>query len=189
MNYNLKKIEEIESFFNHLNRLRLVDYQHNVSLGWKEFLIYFFTNLNKEYYSISADQYINLNAKDFNEKLVPVQDFCLKNKNRSLLDIYRIVKYYYPSIRLYQVMGWLYSKLQSESLIDKIKNENNFFIGVLVCKDINKKVFHNLERYGSHNLYYQTYNVLNRTICEICDENGFYYKHYRAAYLKYIKEQ
>lgn len=192
MNYNLKRIEEIEFFYSKSVSLQLLTYKHPPHLNWKQFLTLFFNELNAKYYSCPLDRYINVEEEAFNELLVDQRDFCLKNKNRSLSDIYRIVKNYYPKIRMYQVMGWLYEHLHDDSFdVGMIKpvNKDFFYIGHLNCGNINKRVFHNLETYGSHELLRRVYNLNERIIKEMCDENGFYYRHYRSAYLKYKKEK
>ena len=185
-----KDINKMESFFKHNQSLYFLNWDYDGTLTWETFLELFFKELNGKYYSIQElSHYVFTDESDLDLYQFLKQDgACLKNKNRSLGDIYSLVLFYFPQTSLYEVMGWLYEKLTNYAKpnVTYYTNDSDF-VGHLICDNIRKRVFHNCKWYGSHEITHIAYQIKNgeKESFEVCDENGFYFKHYWWAYKKY----
>lgn len=185
-----RDINKMESFFKNNRYLYFLKWEFDNALTWKTFLELFFKELNKTYYSIQSGSYYEFTDESDLDlyKFLKKDGACFKNKNRSLGDIYSLVLFYFPQTSLYEVMGWLYEKISNFAKPNQkyYTNDSNS-IGHLICNNIKKRVFHNLEIYGCHNIQNMKYQIENgkKKDFEVCDENGFYFKHYWWAYNKY----
>ena len=185
-----KDINKMESFFKHNQSLYFLNWDYDGTLTWETFLELFFKELNGKYYSIQElFHYVFTDESDLDLYQFLKQDgACLKNKNRSLGDIYSLVLFYFPQTSLYEVMGWLYEKLTNYAKpnVTYYTNDSDF-VGHLICDNIRKRVIHNCKWYGSHEITHIAYQIKNdkKKSFEVCDENGFYFKHYWWAYKKY----
>lgn len=118
---NIRKlISDYENELNNMSKLHLIDRwtQHNTEISTRnslyDFLWYFFNEYNKRSYTVDDTNTVQ----------------CAFNKRRSLGDIYRICRYYYPDITLEQVLKTLISLINSRD------------IGASRCSTIHKYVFH-----------------------------------------------
>lgn len=114
-----------------------------VDLQLKDFILKFLQNYNKEYFTFCGKRYI-----------------CDLHRRRSLGDIYRICKNYYPDCKPEQVLKYL------------IDLNNEGYIGGSYCNTINRFVFHD-----EHTQLY----IHNRT--EYSDNDNIRF----ADMIKYIK--
>lgn len=126
-------ITEVGVKLKSLSRYELKGYTHDITLSAKNFLLNFITLYNEKYYTVEGSTTI-----------------CAPKYARSIEDIYRITKFYYPKITLRIIMTHLTEWVKSEDM------------NVLFCSAIKKRVF---------NIKYTQFNSFG-------EEGSNYYKRY-----------
>lgn len=66
---------------------------------------------------------------------------CAAGKNRSMGDMFRVVKYYYPEFTLKDLIRLMYKDMETEFDNDDLISTNAWF-STLYCNDINKRVYY-----------------------------------------------
>jgi hypothetical protein len=108
----MKLLKEIRKECEEQGLLHLAHYRHNSSLTIEQWLKKFLNELNYEKDTLNAEEEIDTYA----------------GKRRSLGDIYRIARTYYPKLKLKELASTLYS----------IRNEFHYSL----CNTIKKQVFY-----------------------------------------------
>lgn len=121
----LQQIEDTIIRADHNSKLELQRYIHDPKLSLQDFLINFFKTYNLTYATLYKT---GTRAGDVQTEA---------RKRRSIGDIFKIVKEYYPSASLADVAKVLYIDLLNF----------NGFVGTLKCRQINKRVWWNNGQY------------------------------------------
>ena len=108
----MKLLKEIRKECEEQGLLHLANYRHNSSLTIEQWLRKFLNELNYEKDTLNANEEIDTSA----------------GRRRSLGDIYRIARTYYPKLKLKELASTLYS----------IRNEFHYSF----CNTIKKQVFY-----------------------------------------------